>query len=195
VSAPARRRLVLVLAVVAVALAGCAGGSDGQAVAASDPPTRTATAPTSASRTSTAPSPSTAAPAAPDVETPSLAPDDPSAIVGRWSSIGQGRAQSVVEFRPDGSFSTVIVNRQFLAGGTTLLTLRAEGTYSTSGGSVALSPTSATRTFENPSDPAQDYVDQPYVLAPWSAQWSVDGSGQLLLTDVGGELRTYVPCR
>ncbi|CAM5366747.1 hypothetical protein SALBM135S_08512 [Streptomyces alboniger] len=170
-----------------------------------------------ASTTSEAPAtskaPATAAPesAAPEPESDSAAPPVPEpatttagqqsearaavlpdALVGVWESRPDGGTGTIAyRFTADGRYKYVgMLLYPNTDGDDIQITFVAEGTARVEGDQLFLAPTTATKSRQDPGDPAGDYTDQPAERTPERHGWSVSGD-VLTLTDGEGTPLVY----
>jgi hypothetical protein len=126
------------------------------------------------------PKPAETLPLAPppeDVVEDAVLPDE---LLGLWTSIDQGDAETIYRFTSDGSYDQASVLLQARATGTFSFSLAMTGLASVDGDQLLLTPTGGTQTRRDPDDPAGDF-DRPVTdLAPEQFSWWMD-DGHLVL--------------
>jgi hypothetical protein len=181
-----RARLSACVLAVAAVFSGTACGND-SSESASDLSSTTFVDSPSPSPTSKAVTSTTAVPPSTSVPPTTLTPDPPAdvadALIGTWASTDPGAAEFVYRFDPDSTYAWVGVIVQQRASGVFRYTVQAEGQYEVSQHSIRLQPLRASKSREDPDDPAGDYTDIPTHLDPSMLTWSIDAAGILQLTD------------
>jgi hypothetical protein len=131
------------------------------------------------------PKPIERAPVAPVEPDPgsSAAPDEvvedavvPDALLGLWTSLDQGAAETVYRFERGGTYDQASVLMQERSTGTFSYTIGMTGLISLDGDQLTLTPTSGTQSRRDPDDPAGDF-DRPVtdLTAEQFTWWIADG--------------------
>jgi hypothetical protein len=109
---------------------------------------------------------------------PSAAPDAavPSELLGLWTSLDQGAAETVYRFERGGTYDQASVLMQERATGTFSYTIGMTGLISLDGNQLTLTPTGGTQSRRDPDDPAGDF-DRPVtdLTAEQFTWWIADG--------------------
>ncbi|MEV0600360.1 hypothetical protein AB0I82_13830 [Streptomyces sp. NPDC050315] len=111
----------------------------------------------------------------------------PEPLVGAWKSNPEdGTANISYRFLEDGRYEYVgLLFYPNAEGDVVEITFVQEGTARVEGNELVLSPTTATRSLKDPSDPAGDYTDQPSDLTPVRHQWEVADDALTLIGEQG----------
>ncbi|AZM57290.1 hypothetical protein DMA15_35945 [Streptomyces sp. WAC 01529] len=116
----------------------------------------------------------------------------PATLVGVWESRPDGGSGTIAyRFTADGRYKYVgLLFYPNTDGDDVQITFVAQGTARVEGDRLFLNPTTATKSRQDPGDPAGDYTDQPAERSPERHGWSVSGD-VLTLTDVKGAQIAY----
>ncbi|MFE1802250.1 hypothetical protein ACFW9L_39625 [Streptomyces sp. NPDC059517] len=111
----------------------------------------------------------------------------PETLVGAWESDAEGGAgTNAYRFTADGRYKYAgLLFYPNTDGDDVQVTFVAEGTARVEDDELVLTPTTATRSLQDPADPAGSYTDQPSDLTPERQQWEMNGD-VLALTDEEG---------
>jgi len=101
---------------------------------------------------------------------------DPADLVGRWRATQQGGVELAYGFRPNGTYTYSLDQRQKRRGGTARFTIAAQGTFAVRGSTLKLKPRRGTKMRRDPDEPERDYV-RPLEKFSQTYRWSIRGDG------------------
>lgn len=146
-----------------------------------------AQSPRTTARQSSTAAPTTSGNKVPPKPTPTPSPTTllPQELVGQWTSVGQGNAETTYRFHNDGTYQRVSVLLQQRSSGQFSFTVTAEGLASVSKNRLTLTPFKGIQTMDDPDAPSSNFNKPLTDLSPTEFEWSFQDGQLILANDLG----------